>query len=386
MQPAHKPNLFRTLGFLAAMASAVFGSAALAQDTAEPPIYVMPKEGPVTPEKVPITNLDQITAWIRSGHSDASSEAFTHWNADGEIPPVCSTCHSGAGFRSLYGLDGSQPGLPESPMPIGGVVDCDTCHNPGLAQITEVKLPNGMMHPVANGEASCMTCHQGRAAGAQVAAAIEGKDDDTPDADLRFINPHYATAAASMLGGYAGLGYQYPGKDYEGRFMHAKPVATCVACHDPHSLSVNEAVCLTCHTTGTPQDIRISRQSYDGSGDTSKGISYDVKANSDLLLKMIKDYAAQVLGAPMVYDGASYPYFFADANGDGVIDTAEGKPVAYSGWTPRMLRAVYNWKFVTADHAIFVHNPHYALELIHDSIEDLAGPLGVDMASLGIAR
>ena len=100
----------------------------------------------------------------------------------------------------------------------------------------------------------------------------------------------------------------------------------------------------------------------------------------------MRDYAAEVAGKPMVYDGGSYPYFFADANGDGLADQAEGRLVAYDTWTPRLLRATFNWKVVTADPGIHAHNPVYALELLYDSIEDLADPLGVEMETLGLLR
>lgn len=348
--------------------------------------WVMPPSGPFTPESIRIPNADAIEAWIRSGHSDASSESFAHWDEEGEIPPVCSVCHSGAGFRSFHGLDGSQPGLPEAPVPVGGVVDCATCHNPGLAQVTEITLPSGVVHPVTGGEASCLTCHQGRAAGSTIVEATQRKPEDAPDAELGFINPHYRVAAATWLGGYGAMGYHYPGKSYSGRFLHAKPVATCASCHDPHSLEVAELVCLTCHQQGEAEAIRISRQSYDGSGDTSKGIAADIRANADVLQSMLLDYAADVAGTPMIYDAHRYPYFFADANGDGVVDQSEGRAQAYAAWTPRLLKAAYNWKFVTADPGVHVHNPHYALELLYDSIEDLSGPLAVDFAALGLQR
>ena len=349
-------------------------------------VFVMPNAGPFNPEQIKIPNAEAIAAWARSGHSDASSEAFSHWDEDGEIRGACSVCHSGAGFRAFYGFDGGPGGVPEHPMPIGGVVDCDTCHNPGMALITEVALPTGAMHPVAAGEASCLTCHQGRAAGSTVSAAVADKADDTPNSELSFINPHYKVAAATSLGGYGGAGFQYPDKTYSGRFFHARPVETCVSCHEPHSLEVAAEPCLTCHLNGEPAEIRISRVSYDGSGDLSKGIRADIDANAGLLQSMIEDYAAQVAGTPMIYDGQSYPYFFADANGDGAIDQAEGAAVAYNAWTPRLLKAAYNWKFVTADPGVHVHNPHYALELLYDSVEDLSGPVGVDFATLGIAR
>ena len=348
--------------------------------------YVMPESGPFRPDQIAVGQAAAIAAWARSGHADAASASFTHWNDAGEIPPICSTCHSGAGFRSLHGLDGSAPGLPEQPVPTGGVVDCDTCHNPRLSEISEIRFPGGLMHPAAPGEAPCLTCHQGRAAGSTVANAVADRAEDTPDPELGFVNPHYAVAASTWMGGHAGSGYQYPGKTYSGRFFHARPVASCVSCHDPHTLAVAEQTCRTCHRESRPQDIRLSRQSHDGSGNLSQGIRTDIAANAGRLMGMLADYAAQVAGTPIVYDGHSHPYFFADADGDGRADEAEGRPVPYDAWTPRLLKAAYNWKFVTSDPGAYAHNPHYALELLYDSVEDLGGPLGLDMAATGMAR
>jgi len=350
-------------------------------------LYVMPESGPFRPDEIKIENQIAIGNWARSGHSDTSSEAFAHWNEDGEIPPACAICHSGAGFRSYHGLDGSAPGLPEKPIPTGGVVDCDTCHNPALGNISEVKFPSGLMHPVSTtAEASCMTCHQGRASGAQISKAVGSGDADTPDPKLGFINPHYAVAASTWLGGYAGSGYHYSGKEYSGRFFHARPMSTCVSCHEPHSLKVAQDACMTCHEDGKPDNIRLSRLSYDGSGDLSKGIRADIAANAKRLHGLLIEYAKTVAGTPMVYDGHKHPYFFADANGDGRIDETEGRAVAYNAWTPRLLKAAYNWKFVTSDAGAFVHNPHYALELLYDATEDIAQMLGHDMEAWNIKR
>jgi hypothetical protein len=349
-------------------------------------VVIMPRSGPFAPETVAVPNARVIASWARSGHSKADSPAFTHWNEDGEIRAECATCHSGIGFRDYHGLDGSPAGPLDHPVQIGGVVDCDTCHNPGISQITEVSLPSGISHPVAAGDASCTTCHQGRSAGLTVVNAVGDKPADVPDPELRFVNPHYAVAAASTLGSYGGGGYHYDDKSYQGRYLHAKPVATCVSCHEPHSLEVAEATCLTCHESGDPAEIRIARVSYDGSGDITKGIKADIAARSDLLMRFMTEYAQQVAGTPILYNDARYPYFFADANGDGVIDEAEGRPVAYAAWTPRLLKATYNWKFVSADKGIHVHNPYYALQLLYDSVSDLAGPLGVEMDDLGLLR
>lgn len=388
------------IGFTAAAAIA-FAPPALAQDSQAAPQdaseiqqledaltpYVMPKSGPFRPDTIAIAQSAAISAWAGSPHANASSAAFSHWNSEGEIPPVCAGCHSGAGFRDLHGLDGSDPGMSNTPTPAGGVVDCDTCHNPGLSQIGEIRFPSGLMHPVATaGEVPCLTCHQGRAAGASVQEALADKPEDLPDSEIRFVNPHYAVAAASWLGGYGASGYHYPGKDYSGRFFHARPVTTCASCHDPHSLKVAEQTCLTCHQESATADIRLSRLSYDGSNDLNKGISADIAANAGILRQIYMDYAADVAGMGIVHDAQLYPYFFADANGDGRADQRDGKPVAYNTWTPRLLKAVYNWKFVTSDAGIYAHNPHYALELLHDSIEDLAVLMNRDFAGMGIQR
>lgn len=333
-----------------------------------------------SPERTP--DIEEITQWARSGHANIRSESFAHWNDSGEIPPVCSTCHSGAGFRSLYGFDGSEPGLPQSPIPVGGVVDCDTCHNPGLPSITQIPLPSGREHPVTGAEAACMTCHQGRASGAALEKAVSGQPDDEVNPELRFINPHYSIAAASLLGSAGALGYQYPGKQYEARFLHARPVATCISCHEPHALTVAEETCLTCHDTSDSQAIRISRQSYDGSGNLQQGIHVDIAANRQRLFMLMADYARDIAGTPMIFDPTSHPYFFADHNGDGLADLRDGAAVAYASWTPRLLKAAYNWKFVGADGGIHVHNPHYALELLFDSAEDLSTGLGRELAEM----
>jgi len=394
---AFSGKLVLRIKVLAVVSALFFPSLSVAQEPASSPEieaiaeglqqFVMPASGPFHPDRITIANQAAISAWARSAHSDASAEAFAHWDAEGEIPPVCAVCHAGAGFRSYHGLDGSAPGLPAAPVPTGGVVDCDTCHNPGLGAIREVRFPSGISHPVStSAEVSCLTCHQGRASGSHVARAIGDSDLDTPNASLSFINPHYAVAAATWLGGYGQSGYQYPGRSYSGRFFHARPVTTCVSCHDPHRLEVAEQTCLTCHEDGTPENIRLSRVSYDGSGDLSRGIRADIAANAERLFGLLVEYAGSVAGTAMVYDAHRYPYFFADANADGRADEAEGRPVAYASWTPRMLRASYNWSFVIKDPGAFAHNPHYALELLYDSIEDLAGALGHDMAAWNLHR
>ncbi len=385
--PATRPLLIAAVIGLLTLGAGAFAQSASeteGEDGAVP--FALPKSGPFTPADINIENDEAITNWFRSAHANAAAEAFSHWDDDGEIRPACATCHSGEGFRDFHGLDGTPAGVVDGPINTGGVVDCGTCHNAGLSEISEVNFPSGLVHPVTGVEASCLTCHQGRTAGANVVEVIQGLAEDEPNAELRFINPHYATAAATWLGGYGRAGYHYDGREYSGRFFHARPVASCNSCHEPHTLEVQFEPCLTCHQADSPGEIRIARQSYDGSGNTSVGIRSDIAANAERLMNMIVAYTEDVVGAPVIYDGTRYPYFFADANGDGAIDMAEGRPVPYEDWTPRSLRTAFNWKLVTADPRNFAHNPQYSLELLYDSIQDLSEPLGVDLEDLDLLR
>ncbi|WP_076449646.1 cytochrome c3 family protein [Roseivivax lentus] len=348
--------------------------------------FVLPRSGPFEPADISIGNEAAIADWFRSAHANAASEAFSHWDDDGEIRAACATCHSGEGFRDFHGLDGSAAGVVDGTIDVGGVVDCGTCHNAGLADITEITFPSGLVHPVTGVEASCLTCHQGRSAGIDVEEAIADLPLDEANAELRFINPHYATAAATWLGGYGASGYHYDARDYSGRFFHARPVESCNSCHEPHTLEVSLEPCLTCHQADRFEDIRIARQSYDGSGNTTVGIRSDINANADRLMDMIRAYTDEVVGAPVIYDGNRYPYFFSDANGDGAIDMEDGSPVPYGSWTPRSLRTAFNWKLVTTDPGNYAHNPEYVLELLYDSMADLGEPMDIDIDEIGLRR
>ena len=377
-------------GVIAGLLFAASATAQSASDDAEgeaPVIpFALPQSGPFSPSEINIDNDKAIQDWFRSAHANAAAEAFRHWDDEGEVNARCATCHSGEGFRDFHGLDGTEAGVVDGPINTGGVVDCGTCHNAGLAEVREITFPSGVVHPVTGVEASCLTCHQGRSAGADVEKAIAGLPVDEPNADLGFINPHYATAAATWLGGYGEAGYHYEGQTYSGRFFHAKPVESCNSCHEPHTLEIVFEPCQTCHEAESPEDIRIARQSYDGSGKTDVGIHSDIAANAGTLMDMIRAYTTEVAGAPVIYDGTRYPYFFADANGDGAIDMEDGSPVAYKSWTPRSLRAAFNWKLVTADPGNYAHNPLYTLELLYDSIADLSDPLGVDLEEMNLRR
>jgi hypothetical protein len=205
--------------------------------------------------------------------------------------------------------------------------------------------------------------------------AILAGDPDAVDSGASFRNIHYFAAAATLFGGEAKGGYQYAGKSYDIKFAHVEGYDTCITCHDPHSLEPRFDKCATCHTGATDRaalkNIRMkgSLVDYDGDGDITEGIYYEVQGLQAKLYEAIQKYALNVAGTAIVYNEAAHPYWFVDDNGDGIADPSE--TTGYTAFTARLLQATYNYQVSTKDPCSYVHNAKYMIELLYDSIEDL---------------
>ena len=70
------------------------------------------------------------------------------------------------------------------------------------------------------------------------------------------------------------------------------------------------------------------------------------------LYAAIQAYAKDVTKQPIVYTPDANPYFFIDTNGNGKADEDEANSDnRYADWTPRLLRAAYNYQYVQKDPA-----------------------------------
>jgi hypothetical protein len=315
--------------------------------------------------------------WSTSGHADAEAEAFRHWDEDGEVEADCTKCHTTTGMASFLqsGSAGSQPP--------GQGIECDACHSDPdrgiLRNHTDVKFPSGVTVEGLGPEAICMECHQGRESKVTVDEEIEDAnvaDDDTVSADIGFLNIHYYAAAADQFGTVVQGGYEYDGITYDARFAHIPGYNACTTCHNSHSLEVDiGGQCQTCHTGVTnPKNIRYygSFVDYDGDGDTTEGMYYEIEPFKSRLYRAIQKYGDTVTGYPIVYDSHTYPYFFNDTNGNGIVDPGEAiYPNQYNAWTPRLLKAAYNYQVAQKDPNAYAHNGKYIIQLLYDSIADL---------------
>ncbi|HSB91086.1 MAG TPA: hypothetical protein VLD63_13795 [Anaerolineales bacterium] len=327
--------------------------------------------------------------WSGSAHADASAEPFRHWDEEdpAAIPAACAKCHSTYGYRDFLGLDGTAYGSVENDAQIGSVITCVACHNTATMAMDSVVMPSGLTITGLGREARCMQCHQGRESTVSVNAAIEaaGVGDDTVSEDLGFKNIHYFAAAATKYGTLAKGGYEYAGRTYDANTSHVAQFDTCIECHNVHTLEVKVDQCRECHTNvNTVEDLKNVRMNgslvdYDGDGNTEEGIYYEIAGIREKLLQAIQAYGDSVAGGPIGYDAATYPYFFGDANSNGTVDEGEG---AYAFWTPRLLRAAYNYQVSIKDPGMFAHGGKYIIELLFDSLADvnteLASPVSMD--------
>ncbi|MBN1483802.1 MAG: hypothetical protein JXA37_03700 [Chloroflexia bacterium] len=320
--------------------------------------------------------------WSGSGHADATAEAFRHWDEDEpvEVPSSCAKCHSAYGYLDFLGIDGTEAGTVDNAAAVDSVISCATCHNEASLAMDSVMMPSGLELTGLGAEARCMQCHQGRESKVSVDTRIAdagATDEDAVTEGLGFVNIHYHPAAATKYGTFALGGYQYDNKTYDGNFAHVEEFDTCFECHSSHSLEVKYDECQECHaglSADNVYDVRMagSTMDYDGDGDTSEGIYYELAGLQDLLYTAIQAYGNEVAGTDIVYDGASYPYFF----------TGDGE--RYASWTPRLVKAAYNYQLSIKDPGAFAHNGKYMITLLYDSIEELnmalSSPVELSMA------
>ena len=329
-----------------------------------------------------------------------------------------------ARYRRVVASVTQLPGVPlllkdnasiSQPLPNG--FQCTTCHEslgveagelaaPRLV-VDEVEFPSGAVLSFGEGEDAnlCIECHQGRESKFSVDALVLGLDEETiaglskaellevvtestetvdDDAvadNLRFLNIHYFAAGATLFGTEAKGAYEYDGKDYAGVIDHVSDYESCTGCHESHSLEVKAVECGDCHdgveTKDDLETIRESDADFDGDGNVTEGLAEEVATMRDMLYEAMQAYAADTAATDdVIYDSHSYPYYFIDTNGNGEVDEGEGD--RYGTWTPRLLKAAYNYQYSQKDPGAFAHNGPYILQVLYDTLEDL----GVDVSDM----
>ena len=350
-----------------------------------------PTEAPV----VIVPDTPYLADWQSSAHAKVSDEPFRHWDTEdpAEVPTTCAKCHTSAGYQDFLGADGSEAGKVDAAVSAKDSqgIQCTACHNPVTFTKTTVTFPSGVTI-TAGDDTRCMECHQGRESKVSVDAQIETfrvtdldavvapiKDEQGNDVNFGFRNVHYYAAAATLYGGKTHGGYEYEGLTYDSKHTHVQGYDSCIGCHNPHTLKVKVDQCATCHeNVATVDDLKSIRmvssaKDYDGDGDVQEGMYYEIQGLQEILYAEMQKYAADKTGTGIVYDAAAFPYWFADANGDGTADQADSGAARFNTWTARLLKAAYNYQVSQKDPGAFAHGNKYIVQLLFDSIADLGG-------------
>ncbi len=342
-----------------------------------------------------VSNAHAGTHRTDEGHFDGSAEAWRHWDADGEVSSSCAKCHSAEGLPYLI-----ENGTNVAAHISNGLL-CSTCHtSPPHTRFTgPVTFPSGAVKDLGDSSNLCLNCHQGRASKRSVDSTISRGDPP-----YSFTNIHYYAAAASYFGNEVQGGYEFTGKSYNGRNVftnHAGIFTTCVECHFStksfnrqqddsddrfHNTEPSKEDCVLCHGQdisqphpgGDPnmfefEGIRPAQTpDYDADGNTRESLESEIHGLEAALLAQMQVYGNS-LGKPIAYDPNSYPYFFNDLNGNGIVDPEEADRSNGYGFNAPMLRAGYNYQFSLKEPCGYIHNPLYMAQILVDSIQHVGG-------------
>ncbi len=254
-------------------------------------------------------------------------------------------------------------------------ITCDACHSDRAYNKTSVLFSQSGQRVGYPGESSvlCGQCHQGRAWKGTVenkilAAYPAGDNDSTVDKitpSLTSSNSHYASSFAAIKASKSLIAVDY---DLPIAVDLAHPGGTdCMVCHDQHSTEFRlDARCNTCHP------------SFESIEDVHAWGNADVlDAKQAQLYSVIRQYAADNTTedadnntkdkACIIQAGSSSWYY--DTNCNGVQDA--GETTTYKKFTPRLLRACYNYLVYKKDPGLFAHNSSYANAFLDASINDI---------------
>ena len=307
-----------------------------------------------------------------NGHFNGGAQTFRHWDEEGIVSSACAKCHTAGGLPQFL-----NEGVITSQIPSNGF-RCSTCHDNlsvySLYSTGTITFPSGADLGFSEDSASnlCLNCHQGTESTFVVNRVIEGFVIDAVIENAAIRLMHGYVAGATLFGTDAKGMYEYPEREYMGQFLHTEGFGECISCHDKHALEINKTTCSGCHQVDEPSLIRFGDAiDYDGDGDITEGIKGEIETLHTALYSAIQSYALGTIGVPIVNNSDSPPYFFTDENNNGQFDPEE--PAFTGTWTPRLLKAAYNYQYVLKDPGIFAHNAKYAIQVLIDSIEDIGG-------------
>ncbi len=120
---------------------------------------------------------------------------------------------------------------------------------------------------------------------------------------------------------------------------------------------------------------------YDADG-TVEGMYHEIEGLRNILIQSMQQYTEDKIGLGIGW-ADKFPYLFIDSNQDGALSEEEAvSQNAFKAFTPRLMRAAFNYQFSAKEPAGYVHNGKYIIQLLYDSIADLSSATGKPVAGL----
>ncbi len=319
--------------------------------------------------------------WKTSGHADSESMAFRDWdnasNPNATVQDRCASCHSTEGFTEY--LTTNVRTIANPPLAVDNMgITCDACHSDEAKAAMEA----GKVTFTASGQDAtglegksatlCGQCHQGRTYEGNVDTSIAKSATPTkPDVisdKITVVNPHYRAAFAAIKASKSQIGYNYDSVLVPHADSTHPGGTDCASCHNQHSTAVdigrNGKSCQPCHQFTSTSDV--------------EALNAVIPSLEAELLSTIKAYAADdtttdadgntKAKACIAYDDATYPYWLKDSDCDG---NADDPAATYASFTPRLIKACYNYTVSKKDPGGFAHNGGYIASLLTASTVDL---------------
>ncbi len=333
----------------------------------------------------------------------------------------CARCHTSEGFKEITSQNKY---VVSNDIPNGTRITCETCHthtsfefgSDPAALILTVNDPvylnyfnNLKSQDFGTKSNLCSTCHQIRGVTSVNYTDAAGKvqtfnqlpyfplDVAKQNTTVKYtIGTSFAVHDGNQSNEFAGInGYEFSGATYTRTWQHSS--FNCTDCHmneydattktGGHTLLVNKAKCLACHTTDklTPIQTNIkakltelaealsARKVFKKTVNASTGaISYSAEPTHDFFGTLFPTTASTTLfGTALVAANTV-------SASTGLVVPANTVTMAVdTDWANRLgrewkygeLGAAYNYGWVNFGTSMGVHNPKYTLQLLQTSID-----------------
>ncbi|WP_213194586.1 multiheme c-type cytochrome [Desulfuromonas sp. AOP6] len=368
-----------------------------------------------------------LAAYLAAGVKDGDkNSAWAHYNwdstykADGveKDRADCQMCHTATGAANflndpaMYDEENNSFAHLADWAAAGGsgqneLVYCWTCHknnqadmrNPGAIPVSYTVAGAAASLPDLGSSNVCANCHAGRG---NMDSLVEDFDTNTDGSfkGTAATKTHYKNAAATIFQATVHPGYEYEGLSYadlgwydhdevgfvEGRSGPEAEEGPCAGCHmssaESHTFEVftkdaagvitalNSTKCVECHDgEHGPGLVTVDTTTDFGDQTAAAAVAFlehEAEAYHEAL-----ELLEEALAAKGIFFAPAYPYFFGDANDNGVLDEAEiNRDNGYAEWDSAGTNgAAHNFNYLHHEMGAYAHNSLYAKRLIFDSID-----------------